>query len=211
MKIIDLTQKLEATMPVFPGSKPPELESANTIEKDGFRQSKLTIYSHHGTHIDAPAHMQKEGKTIDQFSLDKYFGQGIVMDFSKDYVEYITLDMIRDYEKHLKKAEFVLLKTGWSKYWGEEEYFGKFPVLTEEAAKLIASFNLKGIGVDAISVDELSSTTFSKHHIFMSKEIIIIENLTNLDALEEKFWLSIMPLKTDNADGSLVRAYAVIM
>jgi len=44
----------------------------------------------------------------------------------------------------------------------------------------------------------------------MTKDIIIIENLTNLDSIsKEYFILSIMPLKNKNADGSPVRAISI--
>ena len=69
---------------------------------------------------------------------------------------------------------------------------------------------LKGIGIDAISIDDIKSTTFAVHKILMPKDIIIIENLTNLDCISnEYFILSIMPLKNKDADGSPVRAISI--
>ena len=35
MKIIDLTQLMTASMPVYPGTEPPHLTVANTYETDG--------------------------------------------------------------------------------------------------------------------------------------------------------------------------------
>lgn len=52
MKVTDLTHIIDTDMPVFPGTEPPIFELANTFEKDGFREAKITMYSHTGTHID---------------------------------------------------------------------------------------------------------------------------------------------------------------
>ena len=46
MKVIDLTHTIKTGMPVFPGTEPPKLDSASTFEKDGFRETLLTMYSH---------------------------------------------------------------------------------------------------------------------------------------------------------------------
>lgn len=56
----------------------------------------------------------------------------------------------------------------------------------------------------------MKSTTFSVHKILMPKNIIIIENLTNLDEVnEEYFILSVLPMKNKDADGSPVRAVSI--
>ena len=46
MKVIDLTHTIKEGMPVFPGTEPPKLDAASTFEKDGFRETLLTMYSH---------------------------------------------------------------------------------------------------------------------------------------------------------------------
>ena len=56
----------------------------------------------------------------------------------------------------------------------------------------------------------MNSTTFSVHKILMPENILIIENLTNLDCINnEYFILSILPLKNKDADGSPVRAISI--
>ena len=72
MKILDLTHLIEEAMPVYPETEPPKLTPSNTFEQHGFRETLLTMGSHTGTHMDAPAHMLRDGKTLDQFPADKY-------------------------------------------------------------------------------------------------------------------------------------------
>lgn len=210
MKIIDLTHEICSDMPVFPGTEPPIIKRANTFEKDGFREAKITMYSHTGTHIDAPAHMLDNGEYLDDLGIDHFIGNAIVLDYSNLETHLIDVQKLMPYEDKIKKVEFIIIKTGWSKYWGEKRYFEDFPALTEEAANWLAKFSLKGIGIDAISIDSINSKSFSVHKILLSKKILIIENLTNLDSINDEFFvLSILPLKNMDADGSPVRAIAI--
>ena len=210
MKVTDLTHIIDSDMPVFPGTEQPILEKANTLEKDGFRESKITMYSHTGTHIDAPAHMLGNGQCLDELNIEHFIGKATILDFSNTKIQLIDIDSLRPYAEKIKNVEFIIIKTGWSKYWGDKKYYEDFPALSEKSAKWLSEFNLKGIGIDAISIDDIKSTTFAVHKILMLKDIIIIENLTNLDSIsKEYFILSIMPLKNKDADGSPVRAISI--
>jgi len=210
MKVTDLTHTIYSEMPVYPGTEQPILQKANTLEKDGFKEAKITMYSHTGTHIDAPAHMLREGLHLDDFEIDQFIGKAMILDFSKIKTPYLKLDQLRCYEEKIKSVDFIILKTGWSTYWGKHQYYENFPSLTEEAACWLSGFKLKGIGIDAISVDNMNTDTFAVHKLFLNKNILIIENLTNLESIDnENFIISIMPLKTQNADGSPVRAFAI--
>ena len=82
MKVIDLTHTIKENMPVFPGTEPPKLAPASTFETDGFRETLLTMFSHTGTHMDAPAHVREDGITLDKFPADKFVGKAIVIDCS---------------------------------------------------------------------------------------------------------------------------------
>eukprot|EP00831_Metopus_contortus_P047795 TRINITY_DN38713_c0_g1_i2.p1 TRINITY_DN38713_c0_g1~~TRINITY_DN38713_c0_g1_i2.p1 ORF type:complete len:219 (+),score=35.00 TRINITY_DN38713_c0_g1_i2:99-659(+) len=165
MKITDLTHQMCSGMPVFPGTEGPIFEKANTLEKDGFRETIFKMYSHTGTHIDAPAHMLDGSPYLDNLSIDKFIGSATVLDFSNENSEIINIDFLKENEEKIEKVQFIILKTGWDKYWGEKEYFEKLPSLSEESAKWLTKFKLKGIGIDGISIDSLTSTTFAVHKI----------------------------------------------
>lgn len=212
MKIIDLTHTMHKDMPVFPGTEKPIFLPANTIEKDGFKETKFSMYSHTGTHIDAPSHMLEGGKFLEELEISHFIGKAIVLDFSNIKNKEISKEDLLKYENKLKDLDFVLLMTGWSKYWNSDEYFEDFPFLSEEAVDWLIKFDLKGIGIDAISIDDMKTTTFAIHHKLFKNNMIIIENLTNLELInkEESFTFSCLPLKYENADGSPVRAIAVV-
>ena len=82
MQVIDLTQTIGETMPVYPGTEQPRLTPTNTIEKDGFRETLLRMYSHTGTHMDAPAHILPGAPTLDVLPAEKFTGRACVVDCS---------------------------------------------------------------------------------------------------------------------------------
>ncbi len=210
MKITDLTHAILSDMPVYPGTEQPAFINANTLEKDGFKETKITMYSHTGTHIDAPSHLLRDGLSLDRLDAGHFIGSALVLDFTNEDKKTIGVERLKPWEEKIKNVEFILINTGWSKYWGSEKYFEAFPSLSEEAAQWLSAFNLKGIGIDAISIDAMMSAALTVHKIFLRKNIIIIENLTNLTSIgSEYFILSILPLKYGNADGSPVRAISI--
>ncbi len=211
MPIIDLTHSIKSGDLVFEGMKNPELRILRSVEKDGFAITEFTLHSHNGTHIDAPSHMLANTKTLTDFSVDQFSGSGIKIPCQQFVNEEISLSYLKGFEEEIKKSEFIIFHSDWSKKWNTLEYYDHFPVLSEEAAHWLAQFKLKGIAFDAVSVDHIKSQTVPIHLILMSKGFLIIENLTNLDALgSDPFIFQCLPLKFDKIDGSPIRAVAFV-
>jgi kynurenine formamidase len=209
-KIIDLSHTINETMPVYPGTEPPHIEAPCTVEKDGFYERKLTFYSHTGTHMDAPAHILTHAPTLDMMPIDTFAGPGSVIDLTSITDSKIQLTQLEPFTYLFETSDFILLHTGWSRYWGQEKYYYGFPVLTQEAALWMHSFDLKGIGVDMISVDSTESTNLLIHKILLERSVLI-ENLVQLEQLPQTgFTFCCFPLKLEAADGSPIRAAAIL-
>ena len=69
MRIYDHTHLIHNDIPVYPGIPSPSLSVEFTVEKDGFMESHLDMMSHTGTHMDAPAHMIQDGKTLERMDV----------------------------------------------------------------------------------------------------------------------------------------------
>ena len=80
MTVHEVTHTITNTMPVYPGTEQPVLTTSCTIEKTGYRETLLHMYSHTGTHMDAPAHMIEGGKPLDAFPAEAFVGRGFVLD-----------------------------------------------------------------------------------------------------------------------------------
>ena len=206
MKIIDLTHFIAESMPVYPGSRRPSISDANTIVKDGYAEKMISMSSHTGTHIDAPAHMIDKGTSLDMMDFSRFAGMAYVIDVSslkKKEIGEADVSL-----KAMSEADFILFYTGWSQFWGKDQYFKDYPVLSAELATKISQLNLKGIGLDVISIDPVGAKDFVNHMIIFRSDMLIIENLTNLDLLREKEFMFVCnPLKLKDADGSPVRAF----
>lgn len=211
MNVLDLSHPLGERMPAYPGSEPPRISDACTVKKDGFAEKLLCLYSHTGTHVDAPSHMIEGAPTIEALDAGRFVGPGCVVDLSRIgrmRIEIADLEGMRD---RIAKSEFVLLRSGWSDRWGDPSYFSGYPVLSISAARWLAAFPLKGLGGDMLSFDEMHSTTMDVHKVFLAKGMILVENLTELAPLTgREFVFSCLPLKISGGDGSPVRAVALL-
>ena len=214
-KLVDLTQLLNEDITVYPDTVGPKFEVLNTVEKHGFAELRMTMVFHSGTHIDAPCHILKDTKSLDHFPLEKFIGKAMVIPCQDR--EEISLEYLKSFENQIARVDFILFFTGWQYKWNTPHYFEDCPVPTPEAARFLATFNLKGIGFDAFSVDKVISAekvtqeTLPNHYILLAKEILLIENLTNLDKLPDTFFtFQCLPLKVEHADGSPIRAVAIL-
>ena len=211
MRFIDLSHPIRENMPLYPGTPPVRIGQLRRIETDGYREKQITFTTHTGTHVDAPAHILKNGKTLDQLPLSKFYGKGIVLDVRAFKGQLIPAEFLQA-QNSWQSAEFVLFFTGFSAHWGRDAYFKDFPVLSLAAADLLINKEkLKGVGFDAISPDTMVSTDLPVHHKFLSAEKLIVENLNNLSLLLDKeFDLNLFPLPVPDADGLPVRAVALL-
>ena len=99
MKVIDLTHTIREHMPVFPGTEEPSLQTVSTCETDGFKETKISICTHVGTHADPPAHVWDGGTTLDQYDASQFIGKALVIDCRRvKEGGAITMDCLRPYD-----------------------------------------------------------------------------------------------------------------
>lgn len=211
MKVIDLTHTIRENMPVYPGTEPPRLTGASSYDKDGFKETYLQMFSHTGTHVDPPAHLYAEGRTLDAFAPEQFIGKALAIDCRMlGEGEAITMEQLKKYGELLEKADFLLFNLGWDKRWGTEAYFGDYPCVDDELLEYIINGKYKGIGFDVIGLDPIADAKLTRHNkLLRSCEILNIENLKNLDLCGEGlFCFGCFPLKIENSDGAPVRAMA---
>lgn len=210
MYVIDLSHKIEKDMSVFSNEEIPYIRDIASIKKHGFNEKSISLCSHTGTHIDSPNHILENGNTLDKISVNSFLGKGFLLDLEHLNCSYIELTDLKKYKDCIEKCEYLIIKTGWSKHWKDKKYFYGFPVLTEKAAIWISSLeNIKGIGIDTISIDSVESDDLKIHKILLEKEKLIVENLNLIEQMPTEFTFVSLPLNYENADGSPVRAIAI--
>ena len=213
--IIDLSHPLTTTGGSYCSDHPHyNCERICSIAASGSNVSLLNFGSHTGTHIDAPVHFIEGGASISDLDLSILVGPAVVIDVrGKKPRAIINWEDIAPYEKKLTSGTMVLFCTGWSKYWGQEEYPAS-PRIDVDAARKIADRGIKVIGIDALSPDGIAQhgeeTKHEVHLELLGRGGVIAENLNNLNTLLEVKdpIVSLLPLQLEGCDGSPIRAVA---
>jgi len=200
--IIDLTHLIQDRMPSYPGDTDTQLVQSKVLENDFYNNHQLTINMHVGTHIDGPMHLLNVNEYINEFPLDTFIGEGVLID-ARNEKEIIYK---QKYETIIKKNQIVLINTGFDSLFGQPEYFKDHPVITLEFAELLVRKQIKMIGFDMPSPDKYP---FEVHKCLFNGKILIAENLTNLDKLLDAsdFEVIALPLNI-KADSSIARIIA---
>ena len=203
--------------PVWPGNPPAAQTKANSSIAAGdiANTTILTLFSHSGTHFDAPKHFNDQGPSGFQLAVDQFiFFNPFVLDLPKSDDEMIYLEEVEPFADQLVQADLLLLRTGWSQ-WRDlqpERYATKNPMLHPDAARyLMESFpNIRGVAIDAASIGapEKMEPTIATHQILTGKDredgrfMLIFEDL-RIDAdLGEASRIYAWPLFIAESDGS---------
>ncbi len=187
-------------------------DQAKTVEEDGWNAKWLRIYSHAGTHMDAPIHFNVNNKTIDQFEPIESMGPAWMVHIDiKSERQLITLQDIEQIVAKFKAGDSILLHTNWSDYVGEEKYKDELPRISRELARWCVDRQVRVLGVEAPSVADVNNLkeVTEIHEILLGGGVIIVEGLCNLDQIKsEKVFLMAMPIKTKFGDGAPARVLA---
>lgn len=205
MPVIDLSHVLTNGMDRYPGDeKEPRIIRLAEHGENGHQVSALDMGCHIGTHIDTPLHFRAGGPGLAEIPVDRFLGKATVLDAVAGVIPPEAAAGI-----DLGPVDFVIFRTGWESRWGTAGYYADWPCLHPDLAAHLADSGLKGVGLDSPSVDPLDAA--DAHLIFAEAGLINIENLANLDALPAGiFDFLALPLKLDGAEGSPVRAVALI-
>jgi arylformamidase len=181
MKIYDISVPLSNRLPTWPGDPPLKIEKALDLDRgDPATVSFITMGSHTGTHLDAPGHFIRGGKTIDQIPPDVFIGRVRVYDLPVE--KRIEVDDLKCLS--WQGIERVLFKTRNSREcWKDEVFHTDFVHLSQKAAEYLVEKGIKLVGIDYLSVEAFGSTEFPVHRILLSHEVLPLEGL-NLSEVE---------------------------
>lgn len=194
----------------------------------------ISLTTHTGTHIDAPAHYGTTAsygipRTIDEMPLDWFHRPGILLDLTTQDIGVVSADELRSEFDRIGRVpaplDIVLLNTGASRLVGTQRYFTDFVGLDASAVTLLLDHGVRVIGTDAFSLDAPFTYILSQyretsdpgvlwpaHMTGRKREFCQIERLANLDALPEPdgFTLICFPVKIARAGAGWARAVAIV-
>ncbi len=192
MKIYDISQELFGCV-VFPGDPAPRREILSSMEEGAkYNLTALSLCAHNGTHVDAPSHFLKDGKTVDQIPLSKTVGPAFV-------AEHDGILYGRDAERIIERArnadpeaaKRILLK-------------GKTTV-SLEAARVFAEARIDLVGNESQTVGP-EDGPMEVHLTLLGAEVVLLEGIRLGEVPEGVYLLNAAPISLGGAEGSPCRA-----
>ena len=222
-QLIDLTLTLGSDrITGVPGLIGVETSPLMTHESHARSNTKLTLPTHIGTHVDAPYHFHPDGSTLEEMPLEKYMGPALLLDLRQlaRSKTPISVDDLRQAggETAALEGKIAVLFTGWAeRESGAARFYSEGPYLSNEGADYLARCGVNAVAVD-FPIDKHPATPqstihdFPVHRLLLGQNIPLIENLINLDRLVGRnFELWALPLKIKHGDGAATRAVARIL
>ena len=195
MKIYDISQEV-FNCAVYPGDMAPQkIEDMRMERGDLYNLTSFQMCAHNGTHVDAPFHFIKDGKTVEALALEKMIGFAFV-------VEHEGLVTAENARAILEKAESaneeaskrILLKGN--------------AVVTLEAAEALAKAGIWLIGGESQSVGP-EDAPMAVHKVLLGAEVVLLEGIRLQEVPEGVYFLNAAPLSLAGADGAPCRAVLV--
>ena len=187
------------------------IKQLGRIGFEGRESREISFGTHTGTHVDAPLHFIKNGKSVDKISLSKLIGDVTIVDFSYfKKNQPVTKEII----KKIKTSKRMLFKFGWGKFFGNIRFYTYYPYFTKEAVEFLISRKVELIAYDTPSPDKSDNKFGSKedspiHKKLLKNGVILVEYVANLEKVTdyEGWHIVVCPLKIKNADGSPARVF----
>ena len=179
MKIYDLSQEVFSCR-VYTGDPAPERKLLCSMEKGGlYNLTAFSMCAHNGTHIDAPFHFVKGGKTVDALRLETFVGMAYV-------AEHHGIVSGDDAAEILEKANKQ----------------------DPEAAKVFAAAEILLLGNESQTVGP-EDAPMEVHLILLGAGVVLLEGVRLAEVSEGVYFLSATPLNLSGADGSPCRAVLI--
>ncbi len=190
-------------MVVYEGD--PGVEIAPRLEiarGDTANVSLLSMGSHTGTHVDAPAHFIEGGATVEALPLDSLIGPALVAEVGCE-----RLIGRRDLEPlPLGSQSRLLLKTRNSALWAAGDFSRDFVALDLEGARHLTERGLRLIGIDYLSIEAFHSPGHPVHRHLLGAGVVILEGLDLSRVAPGVYELVCLPLPVRGIDGAPCRA-----
>jgi kynurenine formamidase len=218
MQLIDLSHTIEPGMPIFSPSAPqpkiyPWISHAQAANSGTYlgctcEITEVRFLTSIGTYLDSPFHFYPGKDSIEDLEIDQLVLPGVLVDCTSVQANQpITPEVLRDIDIEDKA---VLFHTGWSRFWGGNDY-AQHPFLTRSTAEVLRDGGAKMVGVDFLVIDNTRDPERPVHVTLLGQDILIVENLTNLNHLPASgFTFHAVPTKVSGAAAFPVRAYAVV-
>jgi arylformamidase len=219
VRYIDLSGALEDGMwgyfalPGLEDTIPPaRIETIATIERNGFFASRFSLSSVTGTYLEAGSHFLRDGKLLEDYPLDRFFGDGALLRLPEQKPgSRIERDHLAEHAPPLRRGDALLIDTGWWKRWNREGYVRTCPHYSRSALLWILEQGISILGVDVPCIEaawseEDEGEKGSLIGELFKRDILLAAPLVNLGAIgAERGRIVCLPLSIRGTSGSPAR------
>ena len=195
MNIYDISQEIFSCR-VYPGDPAPERQVLGSMEQgNAYNLTAFSMCAHNGTHMDAPFHFIRDGKTVDKIPLDAVVGMAYVAQHRGTVTGEDAARILEKAKKQNREAaKRILIK-------------GKAEV-SQEAAKVFSQAGILLLGNESQTVGP-EAAPMQVHKILLGADVILLEGI-RLEAVPEGiYFLNAAPLNLSGADGAPCRAILI--
>jgi kynurenine formamidase len=205
---------IDLTLPLVPGMRGVAVEPKFTVGREGWNAATWQLYSHAGTHMDAPVHFAAGPATIDQQPLARCIGPAWIARLAPCAPRaWLSVSDLGAIAARFSPGENLLLHTGWSEHVDNPAvYRDELPRISDELARWCVTRRVNMLGVEPPSVADVNNLeeVTRIHRILFEGGVTIVEGLANLDRIVgERVQFAAFPLRLAGGDGSPVRAFAI--
>jgi len=195
MRIYDISQEVFGCQ-VYPGDPAPEKKVLSFMEEgDLYNLTAFSMCAHNGTHIDAPFHFLKDGKTVDAVCLESFVGMAYVAEHHGILSRKDAAGIMEKAKKqNPEAAKRILIK-------GDAE-------VSLEAAKAFASSGMLLLGNESQTVGP-EDAPMAVHLTLLAADVVLLEGIRLAEVAEGVYFLNAAPLNLSGADGSPCRALLI--
>lgn len=199
--LIDITPLVSSRIGVWPGDTPYTYKkNLSLAEGANIDLGEIHGTVHLGAHTDAPSHYGLDGETMEQRSIDRYYGP----------CEVIEVDVARGERilpTHLPTEptrERVLFKTG--SFPDPDAFTEDFAAFSPELLDWLADRGVRLVGIDTPSADLFADKVLESHQVLLRRDLAVLEGIVLKEVKPGPYTLIALPLKLEGADASPVRA-----
>jgi arylformamidase len=191
---------VEELLPDYAGLRPPGAD---------YIISEVSLWSHVGTHMEAPFHYLGDGADIAAVPLERVAGECTLLLFTdRGPGEAITRDDVAERGSDIRERDIVFVRTDQGNYRTPRSH--DRPYFTEEAVAWLVERRISCLGVDCSGIERRGVPRQPNHVLLFENGIPLIEHLAHLEQLRStRFLVVAVPWRVHGLEASPVSVVAL--
>ncbi len=201
MTIYDATRPISSALAVWPGDPPLIIETISGSDEP--RVSRVSMSSHAGTHVDAPAHFHRGALTVDRLPLSVLIGPAWLTDMRGEAA--ISAAALRAAGIPEGSERLLVRTTNSQAPAGPAGFDEDFAGFTIDGADWLLANGVRLVGIDTPSIEPFLSPGEPVHRALLGAEVIVVEGLTLAGVPTGACQMMCLPLPLTDGDGAPAR------